>query len=105
MSVVLDTQKAIRGVRNLPFCYLCGNSFSSMEESNLEHVPPLGLFAVADRNFPLILPTHRTCNAKQSADDQAIGQLVGIIHGRRPNPMHKKFRVSVGRFENCSVAL
>lgn len=105
MPVILDTQKAIRCVRRLQFCYLCGNSFSRTEEPNPDHVPPSGLFAVADRNFPLILPTHRTCNAKQSADDQVIGQLVGVIHGRRPNPMHKKFRVSVGRFENGSVAL
>jgi hypothetical protein len=105
MPIILDTQKAMRSIRRLQFCYLCGNSFVRTEEQNSDHVPPSGLFAVADRNFPLILPTHRTCNARHSADDQVIGQLVGVIHGRKPNPMHKKFRVSVGRFENGSVAL
>ena len=105
MPAILDTQKAMQGVRALPFCYLCGVIFDCTEVPNADHVPPSGLFAVTDRDFPLILPTHPTCNANQSKDDQVVGQLVGVIHGRRPNPTHKKFRVSVGRFENGSTAL
>ena len=105
MPVILDTQKAMRGVRNLAFCYLCGDSLDRTGKPNPDHVPPSGLFAIADRDFPLILPTHRECNARQSADDQVVGQLVGVLHGRRPNPEHKKFRVSVGRFEDGTPAV
>lgn len=105
MFVVLDNQRVMRDVGNLPFCYLCGNGFGRAEKPNRDHLPPSGLFAVVDRDFPLILPTHRTCNVKQSPHDQVIGQLVGVIHGRRPDPKHKKFRVSTGRFENGSPAL
>jgi hypothetical protein len=104
MPIVLDTQKVIRGVRALPFCYLCGVYFDRTEKPNLDHVPPSGLFAVTDRDFPIILPTHPTCNAKQSRDDQVVGQLVGLVHGRRPSAIHRKFRVSLGRFENSSPA-
>ena len=105
MPVSLGTQKAMRDVRKLAFCYLCGATFNQTEKRNRDHVPPSGLFAVADHDFPLILPTHRNCNAKQSADDQAVGQLVSIIHGRMPLPEHNKLRVSVGRFEDGSPSL
>ena len=105
MPVILDTQKAMRDVQRLSFCYLCGGNFDRTEKSNPDHVPPSGLFAVADRDFPLILPTHRKCNESQSANDQVVGQLVGVIHGRRPNPKHKKLRVSLGRFEDGAPAI
>jgi len=105
MPVILDTQNSMRAARLLRFCYLCGRNFNPAEKVNSDHVPPTGLFAIADRNFPLILPTHQKCNAMRSADDQVVGQLVGVIHGRKPNPTHKKFRVSVGRFKDGSPAI
>jgi hypothetical protein len=62
-------------------------------------VPPSGLFAVADREPSLILPTHYLCNRARSAEDQVIGQLVGTLHGRRVNNAHNKLNVDVVQFE------
>lgn len=105
MPVVLDTQKAMRDVQRIFFCYMCGRGFKAEDAPNPDHVPPTGLFAVVDRNFPLILPTHRGCNAARSADDQVVGQLVGLMHGRRPNPTHNKLDVSAGHFQDGSPAV
>jgi hypothetical protein len=67
-------------------------------------VPLSGLFALADRDPLLILPTHRECNQKRSPQDQVIGQLVGVLRGRQVNPSHNKLRVSVGQFEDGKPA-
>ena len=97
MPVSLTTHKALQGVATLPFCYLCGGSFASSEATDRDHVPPSGLFAKADRTAPLILRTHRRCNQGRSAEDQAIGQLVGVLHGRLVNRRHNKLRIALGR--------
>lgn len=94
----------MRDIRNLPFCYLCGKPFCLEETTNADHVPPTGLFAVADRDFPLILPTHRSCNASRSPEDQVVGQLVGMIHGRAHDPQHLKLKLLVGRRQDGSLA-
>jgi hypothetical protein len=102
MTVTLATHKNLQGVQKLAFCYLCGQELGLSKEINRDHVPPSGLFALADRGSPLILPTHRRCNQKRSSEDQAIGQLVGVLHGRRVNRAHNKLRVAVGQFQNGS---
>lgn len=104
MAVIFKSQKDLREVQDLPFCYLCGQSFGFSEDRSRDHVPPSGLFARQDRGLPLILPTHPQCNHERSPEDQIIGQLVGVLHGQRVNPRHNKLRVSVGRFEDGSPA-
>jgi hypothetical protein len=61
---------------------------------------------VADREPPLILPTHRECNQRQAPEDQIIGQLVGLLHGRWVNHTHNKLHVTVDQFdEDKSLAM
>jgi hypothetical protein len=105
MRRVIDTQRAAREVRDLPFCYLCCEPLDGGGTINDDHVPPHALFLSADRDFPLILPTHEKCNHEQSKDDQIIGQLVGMLHGKKPDEKHSKLRVSVGRFNTGALGL
>src|SRR5262249_41088374 len=95
----------IREIRKMPFCYLCGGAFQPDERTNPDHVPPTALFALVDRDFPLILPTHRQCNADRSAEDQVVGQLVGLIHRKAPNRQHNKLRIRIGRFTTGAPAV
>ena len=81
----LLTQASIRPARNLAFCYLCGQAFSTQKENHPDHVPPEAIFAQEDRNFPLKVASHRTCNNPQSKSDEVIGQLIAVIHGKQPN--------------------
>ncbi len=89
--MILDTQQAIHRVKKLPFCYLCGEKLS--DPRNDDHVPPTSIFLLDDRNFPLILPTHRKCNGDRSAEDELIGQLFNILHQKAPNPKSRKLNV------------
>ncbi len=89
--MILDTQQAMREVKALPFCYLCGEKLS--EPQNEDHVPPANIFETADRNFPLKLPTHEKCNGDRSAEDQLIGQLINLLHKKAPDSRHKKLDV------------
>lgn len=105
MPIVLDSQTALRPIQSLPFCYLCGRTFEDGEATNRDHVPPSAIFAVADRNFPLILRTHTTCNGDRSGEDAIIGQLVSVLHGRQPHPRAARPRVETGRFEDGTIGL
>ena len=89
--------------RQKPFIlHLCGQALMPGPERDKDHVPPSGLFALADCDQPLILSTHRLCNGGRSQEDQAIGQLVGVLHGRRVNRNHNKLQIKVGRFTDGS---
>jgi hypothetical protein len=83
----LETQVAMRPLRKLPFCYLCGEPLDAGH--NFDHVPPSTIFLPEDCNFPLILPTHVTCNGARSGDDESIGQVVGLLHGDETAKIHK----------------
>ena len=100
MPVILSTQKKLQTARNLSFCYLCGEPLDNRNETNRDHLPPSGLFAAVDRDPPLILPTHYQCNQGRSREDQAIGQLLGVLHGRQVNRIHNKLRVAVSPFKD-----
>ena len=91
----LYTQADLRSVRSLPFCYLCGRGFGGRTEKTRDHVPPKAIFATADRELPLILPTHRRCNEAQSGYDEIIGQFIAVIHGKRPTPERSRMDVRV----------
>ena len=103
MAITISAEKELKNIkRNLQFCYLCGQVLTSRPHRNKDHIPPSGLFAPADRSKPLILPTHCLCNGSRSKEDQTIGQLVGVLHGRRVNPNHNKLQIRVGRFNDGS---
>lgn len=89
MPIDLRSQKSISQVRNLKFCYLCGKDILPTDLADRDHVPPSGVFLAADRNFPLILPTHKKCNGERSQDDQLFSQLIGHLYGKGPNEHHK----------------
>jgi hypothetical protein len=99
--IVLDDQQAMRELQRLPFCYLCGRELAAGEPCNRDHVPPTSIFAEADRDFPLILPTHQACNGGWSAHDEAIGHLVGVLHGRQA-PDAPRLEFASGEFADGS---
>ena len=102
MAIRLESQAQMRQIRSLPFCYVCAQAFEPHEERNSDHVPPTALFATDHRDFPLILPTHTRCNSAQSADDETIGQLVGVLHGRAIVPHGRKPELYGGVFPDGS---
>ncbi len=77
----LTTQQDLRKAQKLPFCYLCGVAFQPGEKPTRDHLPPSSLFAKEDRNCPLILPAHETCNAREHISDELLGELVGTLRG------------------------
>jgi hypothetical protein len=102
MPIHLTTQKDLRAVQRLPFCYLCADVFQAGEVTTRDHVPPSGLFDEQDRDFPLILPTHERCNHRQSADDEVIAQVVGVLHGKPVIEDGRRPRLGVGSFDDGS---
>jgi hypothetical protein len=106
--VSLTTQSDFRKVRNLPFCYVCGNQFATDDLCDNDHVPPKTIFRKSDR-LPLKLKTHKTCNELHSGDDENVGQLIGAMDGGFPgDPKKQRLRVShigpsVGGITNLNV--
>lgn len=78
------TQKELRDAGRLDFCYLFGDRFEASSKRSSDHVPPKAIFAKEDRDPPLILPTHHKCNQKRSGEDELIGQIVALLHGKSP---------------------
>lgn len=84
-----------QSVQKLSFCYLCGKGFEPDEPPTRDHVPPKTIFAGRDRFDPLVLPTHSDCNEAQSRNDEAIGQLLGVSHGRAPKTQNMRLRMDI----------
>jgi hypothetical protein len=78
--------KQLEHAANPGFCYLCGGAWVTADKQNRDHIPNKSIFARADRNPPLILRVHQRCNTAHSAEDQAIGQLVSLLHQENPTP-------------------
>lgn len=99
MPIQLSTQQHFRPLQTLRFCYLCCLDITDAQlangEINREHVPPTGMFKEADRDVPLILPAHATCNNALKDDDQISAQLMRLIHGR-PSNEHNQLDVYAG---------
>jgi hypothetical protein len=81
--IQLTNQKSLRGVRDLPFCYLCGKQFEEGDAVDHDHVPPKSMFARADRQ-PLKLKTHKACNERNSLNDEKVGQMISGFRGDYP---------------------
>ena len=75
-------QADYRKAQQLPFCYLCGETFVDDDTAaDRDHVPPENAFLKAHRE-PLILPTHVACNGAHNLVDEKIGQLIGLQHSK-----------------------
>jgi hypothetical protein len=81
--VSLLRQSDFKGVRTIPFCYLCGRDFVPGDEQNRDHVPPKCIFHPLDRE-PLLLPAHKACNSSYHLADEKIGQLIALRYGKVP---------------------
>lgn len=96
----LTTQKELRQAQKLGFCYLCGQGFEGSQDlRDRDHVPPESIFAKTDRSPPLILPVHVSCNRQQSGDDEAIGQLVAVLHGKYVRKERQRLELKTYRVE------
>jgi hypothetical protein len=86
--VILQTQKELRALQRLPFCYLCGDQFIDNDVTDGDHVPARAAFNPRDREPSLKLRTHKRCNTSLSVDDKKIGQLIAMR--RREDPPTKR---------------
>src|ERR1039458_8862362 len=85
LDTAVQTQKDFQGVRNLPFCYLCGRDFVATDAVDWDHVPAKSAFSPRDHDPPLKLKTHReTCHAQWSDNDKKVGQLISLRRGEGP---------------------
>ena len=97
-GMILNSQKQFQELRKLDFCYLCGQKFKVDEkpEPNRDHIPPKSLFAAVDRiNMAFNLPTHPSCNNQRSNEDEVMGQLAGVLHGKHPESTALKNKLSL----------
>jgi hypothetical protein len=89
----ITSQAQVKRLSRLSFCYLCGQPFRGFENDR-DHVPPNAIFQKRDRDFPLILPTHRECNRAQSVDDSKIGNLFRLLRGEEYQSARGKLGIS-----------
>ena len=88
----LEEQRHFRQVQTLSFCYVCGEQLEPGRVSNRDHVPAQACFALADRNFPLLLPTHVECNGENKLDDEKLGQLIALRRSELPAVDKRRLR-------------
>lgn len=91
----ITTRDELKGARSLDFCYLCGRRLEPGDKLNWDHVPPKAIFHKEDRDPPLKLPTHHTCNEERSGEDEVLGQLIAVIHGTYPRAERVRLKVEV----------
>lgn len=92
--VQLVTQRHMRALKKLPFCYACGMQFTTSDPPTDDHIPPRACFAEGDRGFPLQLPAHQRCNSGRNLTDETIGQVLALKHGELPEPKDYKLKFS-----------
>jgi hypothetical protein len=61
---------------------------------NRDHDPPNLIFCKEDRDYPIILPTHKQCNSKQSVEDSRIGNLFRVLRGEYYKKSREKLSLS-----------
>lgn len=90
---IIRTQQDLRLAQNLPFCYLCGKAFNSRDIVNRDHLPPSTLFDKEDRDPPLILPTHKSCNSHEHISDELLGQFFTYFRGKTQKPRSRRLDI------------
>jgi hypothetical protein len=76
--------------------------------TNDDHVPSEACFDKADRNFPLILKTHKECNSNHGVIDEKIGQLIGLKQRREVAPENLRLQfqaIGLGSTNDFGVAV
>lgn len=76
----ITTQKQAQPSQKLSFCCLCGKGFDPSSIIDREHVVARNLIHQDDRNYPIILPSHKSFNNSVSEDDETVGQLIQLLH-------------------------
>jgi len=77
----IASQRQLRAHGQPDFCYLCGEVLDGSVRTNRDHCPPKAFFATPDReNFPILLPTHETCNNKWHKADEIISIVADALH-------------------------
>lgn len=97
MRKIIQDQQILRNVKEMTFCYFCGQPIKNTDNTNYDHIPPQSIFLKSDRNPPLKLKTHYSCNHDQSDDDEFIGQLVGLLHGHTEPEKYSKLNIEIAR--------
>ncbi|MBS0220795.1 MAG: hypothetical protein JSR91_08645 [Proteobacteria bacterium] len=101
--ISLHYPKHFQAVRQLSFCYLCGNEFLPDEKIDRDHVPPKTVFAKVHR-VPLILKTHAACNEAHSPTDEKMGQLIGLSRGAIPtDPKNSRLQIQHLGFRTAAI--
>jgi hypothetical protein len=93
--VSLTTPKEFQAARRLSFCYLCGATFRDGDAKNGDHVPPKSCFAKSDRNVPLELPTHVSCNHAHHLVDEKLAQIIGLKREQVPAVRDRRLKFKV----------
>jgi hypothetical protein len=93
--VQIVSQREAREARKLSFCYLCGLALDGSQLCDMDHVPPRGIFRHDDRNFPIKLPVHRTCNRDWQIADEKVKRIIDLLHGKDISRQSAKIRVAV----------
>jgi hypothetical protein len=106
--VSLATQAELRAVQTLPFCYVCGRTFTAGDMLDRDHIPAKAVFDKRDRMPSLWLPTHKSCNADHGVLDQKIGQLIALRRYQVPTRRDRQlqfriFRPDLGAVENLDI--
>lgn len=101
----LSTTNDFHRLKTLTFCYLCGQPFDDETAKDKDHVPPRACFSSKDRDQPVILPTHQTCNNACNLTDDQMGQLVSLLHGKRPAPRNRQVGMSALPLENSRMGV
>lgn len=91
----LTAHKDFQDARRIPFCYLCGHRFVDGDRKNDDHIPPKSCFAKTDRNVPLKLPTHVTCNHSYHLVDEKICQVLSLKRGVVPKARNRRVAMEV----------
>ena len=93
--VSLLTQRDMRSVQYLDFCYVCGRNFVVGDEINRDHIPAQSVFSPRDRQ-PLWLPTHKACNSQHGLIDEKIGQLIALRRRETPpRPENRRLKFAM----------
>jgi len=98
--IEIKTEKNLRSVQRLSFCYLCGKEFRQGDKVTRDHIIPKAVFLTQDRTKPLILPTHEKCNQEQSITDEITGQLISTLNKKYPARKNIRLKLSIQNESN-----
>jgi len=76
------------------------------DDIDQDHVPQQAVFDLSDHNFPLKLAAHKAhCHSLVNLDDEVLGQLVSMIHGKRAPARNDKLKIELYQNANSKALL